>query len=164
MNIMFKLLKWAILVTLAATLIILAGCSSSSTSTTPVPPSTSMTMPPLTSSNPTTSSTAPTTSTAAPVGSAVTVSLTASGIAFDKSTITVPVNARVALNFNNKDNGIPHNFALYTDSGAGTSIFVGNVITSGTVTYTFAAPSKAGTYFFRCDIHPTSMSGSFIVQ
>lgn len=33
-----------------------------------------------------------------------------------------------------------------------------------TTTYTFTAPSTPGTYFFRCDVHPTVMTGQFIVQ
>jgi plastocyanin len=44
-------------------------------------------------------------------------------------------------------------------------IFVGQIITgpSATIDYKFTAPITPGTYFFRCDVHP-SMNGSFIVQ
>jgi len=60
---------------------------------------------------------------------------------------------------------VAHNFALYTDSSATTKIFQGTIITGpATTTYTFSAPSTPGTYFFRCDVHPTTMTGSFIVQ
>jgi plastocyanin len=42
---------------------------------------------------------------------------------------------------------------------------VGDVITGPKkITYTFDAPEKPGTYFFRCDIHPTTMTGQFIVE
>jgi len=37
----------------------------------------------------------------------------------------------------------------------------GNV--GATTTYTFTAPSTPGTYFFRCDVHPETMTGQFIV-
>jgi len=112
---------------------------------------------------------APTTSSAANPGASasggVTVNLTAQNMAFDMSTITVPIGAKVTINFNNKDNGIPHNFAVYTDSSAATSIFKGSNITGvASTTYTFTAPTTAGTYFFRCDVHPTSMTGKFVVQ
>ncbi len=81
------------------------------------------------------------------------------------STITVPAGAKVTVNFDNKDSGIPHNFAVYTNSGAGTSIFVGQIITGpATMTYTFDAPTTPGNYFFRCDVHPTQMTGTFVVQ
>jgi plastocyanin len=62
------------------------------------------------------------------------------------------------------DSGIPHNFAVYTNSAATTTIFKGQVITGpGATTYTFTAPDQAGTYFFRCDVHPAQMTGEFVV-
>jgi plastocyanin len=132
--------KWLAVIAVAVTLFItIPACSSSSTTTatTPAAPAT---------------------------GPAVTVNLTAQNLAFDQSTITVAAGSAVTINFSNKDSGIPHNFALYTDSSASKSIFVGNTATGvTTTTYTFSAPAK-GTYYFRCDFHPTQMSGSFIVQ
>ncbi|MGD1118517.1 MAG: cupredoxin domain-containing protein [Dehalococcoidales bacterium] len=112
---------------------------------------------------PTPTATGTPTPTAAP--QSVTINLTAQGMAFDLSTITVPAGASVTLVFTNKDTGIPHNFALYTDSTASKSIFIGQIIRgTNTVTYTFTAPSTPGSYFFRCDVHPTSMIGTFVVQ
>jgi len=99
-------------------------------------------------------------------GNSVTIDLVAENIAFNMNTITVPAGASVTINFNNKDSGISHNFSLYTDSNATPpALYQGKIITGpATTTYTFTAPTKAGTYFFRCDIHPTQMTGSFIVQ
>jgi plastocyanin len=60
---------------------------------------------------------------------------------------------------------MPHNFAAYTDQTANNVIFQGQIVTGpATATYNFTAPSTPGTYFFRCDIHPTQMTGQFIVQ
>jgi plastocyanin len=141
------------LITLVVVLLVLGACSSTPTSST----STTSTLTTL----PTTTTTTTTQSTPGP---SVTIGLIAQGMAFDKSSITVQAGASVTLNFNNKDGGIPHNFALYTNSSTTTSIFVGQVIQGpATITYKFNAPATAGTYFFRCDIHPTSMTGSFIV-
>lgn len=93
-----------------------------------------------------------------------TISLIAKNIAFDKKTITVPAGANVVVNFDNQDAGVPHNFAAYTDSSASNAIFIGQIINGPkTTTYTFTAPSKPGTYFFRCDVHPTTMTGQLIV-
>jgi plastocyanin len=95
----------------------------------------------------------------------ITIDLTARNIAFDKSTITVPAGARVTVNFDNQDSGIPHNFAVYESQTIKTIIFQGEVITGPKkIAYIFDAPSKPGTYFFRCDIHPTTMTGQFIVS
>jgi outer membrane protein assembly factor BamB/plastocyanin len=98
-------------------------------------------------------------------GGASTISLTAQNFAFNMSTITVKSGSQVTINFNNMDAGVPHNFAAYTNSAATTPIFVGQIINGvATTAYTFTAPSTPGTYFFRCDAHPTTMTGQFIVQ
>ncbi len=95
----------------------------------------------------------------------MTIALSAQNIKFDKSTITVPAGANVTVDFNNEDQGIPHNFAVYTNASATDKIFSGKIITGpATATYTFTAPDKAGTYFFRCDVHPQRMTGDFVVQ
>jgi plastocyanin len=128
---------------------LIACTSSSSTSTTTT--STSAT------------STTPTTS---PAGEPVPINLVAQNMAFNLSTITVPAGAKVTINFDNKDSGIPHNFSLYKDSTATPpALFQGQIIRGpATATYTFTAPTTPGNYFFRCDIHPTIMTGTFIVQ
>ena len=103
--------------------------------------------------------------TPAPSGDGVSIDLVAKNIAFDKSTITVPAGADVTVNFDNQDNGIPHNFAVYTNSSASNSIFTGKIISGpAKITYKFKAPTEPGTYFFRCDVHPAVMTGSFIVK
>ena len=90
--------------------------------------------------------------------------LTAQNMAFDAKTLTAPAGSTVVMTFVNNDNNMPHNFALYTDSSAMTKIFVGDYVTGPkTITYTFTVPSKPGNYFFRCDIHPELMTGTFIV-
>jgi|GEM_PF-797196 len=95
----------------------------------------------------------------------VTVDLVAENIAFDKSTITVPAGAKVTVNFNNRDSGVPHNFAVYETEAAEKIIFRGQIVTGLAKTeYTFDAPAVSGTYFFRCDIHPALMKGQLIVE
>ncbi len=111
----------------------------------------------------TASATTTTTTTITTGGNPVTINLVAQGMAFNMSTITVPAGATVTINFNNKDT-VPHNFALYNNSSATPpAIFQGTTITGTSITYTFTAPTTPGTYFFRCDVHPTLMTGSFVV-
>lgn len=93
-----------------------------------------------------------------------TVDLAAQNLEFSQSEITVQAGALVTVNFNNMDAGIPHNFAVYSDSSAAATIFQGQVVTGPTTTtYTFTAPSAPGSYFFRCDVHPETMTGTFTV-
>lgn len=94
----------------------------------------------------------------------MTIYLKAQSIAFNVSTITVPHGVDLSVVFQNLDSGILHNFAVYTDSTASTLIFRGNTITGvATTTYTFMTPATPGTYYFRCDVHPTLMFGNFVV-
>lgn len=125
------------------------------------PKSTPTPTPPVTPSPTQSPSPSPTTT-----PTSVTINLIAENIAFNLSAISVPAGATVTINFDNRDSGIPHNFAVYNDSSAAPpAIFQGQIITGpATITYTFKAPSRPGTYFFRCDVHPTIMTGSFIVQ
>jgi plastocyanin len=61
------------------------------------------------------------------------------------------------------DPGVAHNISIYTDETAATSLFTGDLVTGpNTATYKVGA-LKAGTYFFRCDVHPTTMTGTFVV-
>ena len=95
----------------------------------------------------------------------VTVDIVAKGFAFNTSTIAVPAGANVTINFNNMDAGIPHNVAVYENQDAKKAVYVGAVINGPkTITYNFVAPTTPGTYFFRCDFHPTTMIGDFIVK
>jgi plastocyanin len=99
----------------------------------------------------------------APGGQAVTVNISALNYRFDKSNITVPAGANVTMVFDNKE-AVPHNVAIYTTPAATEVIFKGEVITGPkTITYNFTAPTTPGAYFFRCDVHPAVMTGTFTV-
>jgi len=88
-------------------------------------------------------------------------------IKFDKDTITVKAGSQVTLKFTNNDTGVPHNWSAYTDSTASTPIPGAKTDTcTGPCEkeITFTAPDQPGDYFFRCDIHPTAMTGTLVVQ
>ena len=103
--------------------------------------------------------------TSPPPNSHVMIDLTARNTAFDKSTITVPAGVTVMIDFDNRDKGVPHNFAVYETPAAKKTIFSGKIITGPKrITYTFTAPDDPGDYFFRCDVHPKAMTGTFAVK
>ncbi len=149
--------------------------TTSTSATTTTTTTTTMVMPTTTTTTTTTSTTAPTSTTTStttstsPSAKSVTIDLVAENIAFNMSTITVPAGAAVTINFDNKDSQIPHNFALYQSgngpSGTATApIFTGQIIVGpSTTVYNFTAPTTPGNYFFRCDVHPTIMYGTFVV-
>ena len=97
-----------------------------------------------------------------PTGTTVTVS--AKNLAFDAKCLAAPANKPFTISFDNKDSGVPHNVAIFTDSSASKALFTGSVVT-GPKTVTYQVPAlKAGTYYFRCDVHPTTMHGTFVVK
>jgi len=158
-----KSLVASVMMAVVVVVILVSGCTSSysgQSQTTMV-----MTTVPTGSSGAPASVTTPMDAAAAPgSGQNVQMTLTCQNIAFDKSSLTAPAGSHITMTFVNNDAGIPHNFALYTDSSAKSKIFVGDIVTGvKTTTYTFGAPSTPGTYFFRCDVHPTMMYGTFVV-
>jgi plastocyanin len=91
------------------------------------------------------------------------LSIRASSLKFDKKTLVALPNRSVTVTFEN-DEGVLHNFAVYKDKSAKEKIYGGEIFNGKkTVDETFTAPA-AGEYFFRCDVHPDTMTGTFLVQ
>lgn len=83
---------------------------------------------------------------------------------FVPTSLTAPAGQRFVIRFDNRDSGIPHNVAVYTDATASRSVFVGALF-PGVAIRNYTLPIvPAGTYFFRCDVHPTTMIGSLEVK
>ena len=99
---------------------------------------------------------------AAPAGGTFATSLEARNVSYNKATVTVPAGTLVTMTFVN-DDIVTHNFAVYETTAAASVIFRGEIIRPGTIDYRFSAPSEPGTYYFRCDVHPTFMTGDFVV-
>ena len=139
----------------------------STTGTTEIRDTQSPSVTPTTVATTMTITSAPATSTVVPNPSptedkAHRIRIKAENFAFDLSRITVPASSQVIIEFENKDSA-PHNVAFYTTSSLAETIYKGGIITGPrTITYTFTAPAVPGTYYFRCDVHP-SMNGQFIV-
>ena len=92
-----------------------------------------------------------------------TVEVMAMDSVFDADCLAAPAGKPFKIVFDNMDAGIPHNVAIYTDDSAETSLFVGETF-NGPDVVTYKVPAlEAGTYFFRCDVHSTTMTGTFEV-
>ena len=96
------------------------------------------------------------------LGQSTTRYLNAQSVSYNTDTITVSAGSTVTVVFSNEDN-ITHNLAIYKTEAAGEAIFIGEIIGQKTVIYQFTAAVSPGTYFFRCDVHPTFMTGDFVV-
>jgi cytochrome c oxidase subunit 2 len=87
----------------------------------------------------------------------------ARNIAFDDDCLPIRVATPYTIEFDNQDRDL-HNVAIYTDESAQDSLLVGETFGGpGKRTYEGTPIDDAGTYFFRCDVHPV-MSGTVIVK
>jgi plastocyanin len=91
--------------------------------------------------------------------------LTATDNKYDKSELDATAGQTFTLTFRNNGK-ILHNVHFLTQQG-GTTLAQGaegKIINGGqSETITFTAPA-AGTYFYQCDVHPTEMTGKFVVR
>ena len=92
------------------------------------------------------------------------LALTASGSAFDTGCLAAAAGTAFTIAFTNKDAGVPHNVSIYSDGSATKTYFQGDLLT-GPDSIVYHVPAlPAGTYVFRCDVHPTTMVGTFVVK
>ena len=97
---------------------------------------------------------------AAPSGGA---EISAAGVAFDTDHLTLTAGEETAVPFTNEDT-VPHNLSIYEDDSAAKDLFIGAEVGGGSaIDYEIPALDK-GEYFFRCDLHPTSMIGTVTVE
>lgn len=91
--------------------------------------------------------------------------LAAINLLFNQDTLVVSAGTEVTIVFDNQDAGVLHNIAVYTDNSTSEVIFQGEIFPGPeTRDETFTAPAAPGNYFFRCDVHPDTMSGTLVVR
>jgi plastocyanin len=90
------------------------------------------------------------------------VSLEARELKFTQGELTLTAGAQIRMTFANEDAGTQHNFSLFNGPDASAPVVFRGSLNTGptTVTYTFNAPDRPGNYFFQCDVHPGTMTGT----
>jgi plastocyanin len=92
------------------------------------------------------------------------LSVTVSNISFGTDCLAAPAGQAFTIAFDNQDASVPHNLAIYPEGDGTKALFTGDVVT-GVASATYDVPAlQAGTYRFQCDVHPTTMSGTFVVS
>jgi cytochrome c oxidase subunit 2 len=92
-------------------------------------------------------------------GEGPTLDLSAKDIAYDESSLTVPANTPFNIDFDNQDDGIPHNVAIHEGSAKGPEVFRGDVF-NGIASMVYNVPALGpGEYGFVCTVHP-NMTGT----
>jgi hypothetical protein len=85
---------------------------------------------------------------------------------FDTECLAVPAEEPFTVEFVN-DDVVPHNWALYGDPSAAEHLGGGTVdepIAPGDTTTYEVDPVDPAEYFYRCDFHPTTMTGTLVVE
>jgi plastocyanin len=96
--------------------------------------------------------------TAAPTGSQPpadpdALQISAKDLKFSTDKLTAPAGEAFQIAFDNQE-GAPHNVAIYTDASAATKVFAEEPF-GGPKKVVYSVPAlDAGSYFFRCDLHP----------
>ena len=92
-----------------------------------------------------------------------TVSIVASGTRFNTDCLAGAADQPLTLTYENKDQ-ITHGLVLLESHSSPDPFFRVDVFT-GPKTQTFTIPAqKPGTYAFHCQVHPSVMSGTFVVK
>jgi plastocyanin len=84
---------------------------------------------------------------------------------FSTGTLTAPAGVQVTVTYNN-DSPIPHNWHVFNGPDASSGTLATTQIITGpgaSDSVTFTTPSQPGSYFFWCDVHPSFMTGEFVV-
>lgn len=78
-------------------------------------------------------------------------------LVFESDNFELPAETAVEFELDNQDSA-PHNLSIYESKG-GDEIFKGEIVDAGkSMVYEIPAIA-AGSYFFQCDVHPTTMTG-----
>jgi plastocyanin len=86
------------------------------------------------------------------------IEVVADNLEFDTTNLDLPAEVAVKLELDNRDSAI-HNLSIYESKG-GDELFMGPMVDPGDEDTYDVPPLAAGTYFFQCDVHPVTMTGT----
>lgn len=91
----------------------------------------------------------------------------AAATGYAETSLSFPAGEPVVLAFDNADVGVQHNVVIYAEDPAknaqAAALFTGDLVTGpGTQNYRIR-PLTPGTYYFHCQVHPTTMTGTITV-
>jgi plastocyanin len=98
----------------------------------------------------------------APTGTVVRIE--AKNSLFPTKTVTAPAGHAFSIRFRNSDAGILHNVSIYTNASATDDLFKGKIFAGPATEIYKISALEAGSYFFRCDVHLTVMTGTLTVS
>ena len=89
----------------------------------------------------------------------------AKGTAFNKDCLAEPANKAFTLTFDNQDAGVPHNVTIFKGRDANSGALVQKPPFPGPKSEQYQVPAlKPDRYYYHCDVHPNSMTGTLVVK
>ena len=84
---------------------------------------------------------------------------------FDPTTLETTAGTAFTLTFDNEDNQAPHNLALFGSDGAKVALGGDTAFFTGPGQRQLQVPAlTAGTYTYKCEVHPSTMMGTLTVK
>ena len=96
-------------------------------------------------------------------GGQINISASNSTLKFDKVSLTAP-SGQVTIVFDNQDSGVPHNIHVFEGTDAKGKSVGSSPLETGPLKQDLHLTLTAGSYFYQCDAHPTTMKGTLTVQ
>jgi plastocyanin len=96
-------------------------------------------------------------------GGTITLSAKNATLKFDQEKLTASAGLATIV-FDNQDSGVPHNVHVFEGSDAKGKSVGASALESGPVKQELQLTLAAGSYFYQCDVHPTTMKGTLTVQ
>jgi plastocyanin len=103
------------------------------------------------------------TAAATPGGPAAAITIAGISSTFDKEEVTAPAGP-VTIEFDNRDGGVIHNIHFFNGDDADGESVGETELETGPVKQTLTMDLEAGAYFYQCDAHPTTMTGTLTVE
>lgn len=83
---------------------------------------------------------------------------------FDVESLTAPAGVGFSIVFDNRDARITHNVAVYRSGPPAKDLVAKTDVEAGPTTQRLKVPAlDPGRYFYQCDLHPTTMTGTLMV-
>ena len=83
---------------------------------------------------------------------------------FSTDSLVAPAGQSFTIVFDNQDSAETHNIAVYTDDTASERIDATDIELGPIEQELDVSALDAGEYYFQCDVHPTTMTGTLVVQ
>jgi plastocyanin len=86
---------------------------------------------------------------------------------FDRAELTIAADTETTITADNTDAGVSHNFAVYASRHAaesGEEALAATEVCNAPCSDAVTLNLSAGEYFFRCEVHPSQMTGTLIVR